>query len=323
MYGKSEIKLSGGINKENFIYQYNKLFINLTCPICLSIVFEPELCNKCKVILCKTCIKKYASHEESGVINCPNCRRQLETENMEKSDIEFLNQLELRCTFAKLGCYTIIKYKNYREHVENCDFSIYYCQASNCNYKNIKSKVIEHIKYCKFSMIACEYCGINVERGTHKLHIGICDKNEELCPRCLKNFSKLNLITHLTDICFNEELLSLESLNDKSLEQLKKEFKQKSIILNKKTKILEILKRKTFQRKLKRKIEKKIKNKKMTYSTIFQSNLSKYSNKSTDDELKKPIKKYEFRNKNDSNYCEIFSKIHNIDDLLKKKRVKK
>jgi len=326
MFSKLDIDLSGGIKKDYFLDPDEKFFSYLTCPICLFIVFEPQLCSKCKVIICKSCIKNYKSHGDVSVINCPICRNRLETEEMEESDLEILNKLDLRCIYSVIGCYSIIKYKNLRHHIENCEFALYSCNGINCNYRNIKRKIMNHVNICKCLIIECEYCGIGVERGLLENHLNMCVKNVEDCPRCKKTFQKSNLIPHLYDECYifdHEIFLENERKTQKSIEELKKVLQEKNEILKDKIEKIQLLRKENFQSKLKHLRINKRRSMKFMKKKNTDIDKSKHSCKSTDDESKfKPSKHYQLSSKFDSN-CEVFLKIINTNELLKKKRIKK
>lgn len=328
MFSKLDIDLSGGIKKDYFLEPDEKLFSNITCPICQFIVFEPKLCSKCKVIICKSCIKNYKSHEEVNIVNCPNCRNQLKTEEMEESDLEFLNKLDLRCIYSVIGCYSIIKYKNLRQHIENCEFALYSCGGVNCHFKNVKRKMINHVTSCKYLPIECELCRSKVERGLLETHLNmLCEKNVEDCPRCNKNFHKSNLIPHFYDDCYNHDFeicLDNETERGSSLEELKKMLTHKTKILQEKIEFIQLLRKQYFQSRLKFFRKNKIKKIKFIEKKNNDVDKSKHSCKSTDDESKfKSTKHYELSSTFNTNNCEVFIKIINSNELLKKKRIKK
>jgi hypothetical protein len=326
MFSKLDINLSGGIKKDFFVDPDEKFLNNLTCPICQFIVFEPQLCSKCKVIICKSCIKNYKSHGEAEVVNCPICRNRLETEEMEESDLEFLNKMDLRCIYSVIGCYSIVEYKNLRHHIENCDFALFSCNGKNCNYRNIKRKVINHVNTCKFLLIECQYCGRGVERGLRESHLNMCDKNVEDCPRCKKTFQKSNLIPHFYDECYkfdHEICLENERKAGNSIEELKNVLMEKTQILKEKIQLIQQLRKENFQSKLKHLRRNKSKSMKFMKKKNNDIDKSKHSCKSTDDESKfKPSKHYQLSSKFDSN-PEVFLNIISTNELLKKKRIKK
>ena len=120
-----------------------KIFKNsVICPICKSILVEPQLCLKCQNNFCKKCIDKWSENNNE----CPNkCSEPEYKGSMGKKDI--LSKLKFKCQ----KCEETYFYNEIKNHYENCtqkNFSRYMSKDDTSFYSEINEdnkKKLEHI----------------------------------------------------------------------------------------------------------------------------------------------------------------------------------
>ena len=103
------------------------------CPICLFILNNPLNCSKQKKShsFCKNCIEKYNQNKDN---KCPVCKILFQFE-INNDKIQELNKLSFQCSFKNEGCNKIIKYQEYLNHINNCEYNNKYeCQIKKFNY---------------------------------------------------------------------------------------------------------------------------------------------------------------------------------------------
>ena len=75
------------------------------CPICLDIVYKPEICLKCGNLFCKKCYQIFKL--KTNVNYCPICHSINDiSENISNPILNILNSFQLKCIFN--GCNEII-----------------------------------------------------------------------------------------------------------------------------------------------------------------------------------------------------------------------
>ena len=80
---------------------------------------------------CKECIDKFFSEK----INSPIYK--IKYEYIKNGKIEkSLNNLYFKCFYQKEGCGKIMKYLDYLNHINNCEFTKYICKVDKFNYFN-------------------------------------------------------------------------------------------------------------------------------------------------------------------------------------------
>ena len=149
-------------NKENLIGDND--LIDLICPICYNILKNPIECslNSNSHSFCKECIDK--SLEYSDV--CPICKNYFEyIPNYEVEKI--LEQLCFKCIYYKEGCTKILKYSEYFNHINECEYKniIYECKIEKYNYIKKKfdkcsfrgdiNEIEKHFKMCGLLKYKC------------------------------------------------------------------------------------------------------------------------------------------------------------------------
>ena len=121
---KSSKEKTIDILTEQFIDQ--NIIKDYVCVICLSIAEKPRIHKnqKCKSILCSTCLNQY--YNSMNLNEIPTCPLRCSASEFissplpkkgARSKISFLN-LQVKCEFE--GFMSIIKLKNYNRHVNRC-----------------------------------------------------------------------------------------------------------------------------------------------------------------------------------------------------------
>ena len=152
---------------------------DLICPICLFILNNPLNCSEQKNShsFCKNCIEKYIQYREN---KCPICKRIFE---FKKNDdkIHELNKLSFKCSFKNEGCNKIVKYSEYLNHINNCEYNNkYVCQIKNFNYEK---KIID-------------ICGTIIDKMNIKVHLKICALKKFNCIFCKKSILQKDIEDH-------------------------------------------------------------------------------------------------------------------------------
>ena len=177
-------------NQDNVIENNN---YDLICPICINIIKEPKSCssNHNSHSFCKMCIDLYLNKKDI----CPICKNKFEYKDNPEL-LNLLNNLSFKCLYYKEGCDKILKYSEYINHINDCNYNnnnlLYECQVEklnnseknfeHCKYKSSKKEIKEHLKLCAFYEFKCLCCQENI------LNINLKDHIEKEC--------KIGIITY-------------------------------------------------------------------------------------------------------------------------------
>ena len=85
---------------------------SVICPICKSILVEPQLCLKCQSTFCKKCIDEWSKNNEE----CPNKCSEPNYQNSVGRN-EILSKLKFKCK----KCGDEYYYHEIQKHYEKCD----------------------------------------------------------------------------------------------------------------------------------------------------------------------------------------------------------
>ncbi|XP_037051211.1 E3 ubiquitin-protein ligase NRDP1-like [Bradysia coprophila] len=100
-----------GFESAKFIGKIDEEFM---CTICTQVLENPVQ-SSCEHIFCHACINEWLAK----VKTCPVCRDTI-TKNVEPVARYFrnlLNKLELKCDFASLGCKSVLKLEDFKDHI--------------------------------------------------------------------------------------------------------------------------------------------------------------------------------------------------------------
>lgn len=179
-YSPDPIKVpTAGIPFENIINNFNNDNIDLQCPICYNLVWEPLACNHCGISFCQFCINKSLL---SGNF-CPYCKIKPFKKTPTKAFLrKFLNKIKIKC--INPFCKERIDYFNYLSHLEKCSFRLYHCNNEGCNFHDILENIKIHSKECKFRIINCKYCHEKIKEYTFETHVNNSCSQFINCPLC-------------------------------------------------------------------------------------------------------------------------------------------
>lgn len=92
----------------------------LTCGICLLILYRPLVTPCCQLAYCEGCIKAWIQTNAT----CPNDRKPLSAErlqNPQRAFVNMLGKLQIRCSFE--GCKEVLLLDNLHWHEDKCPFN--------------------------------------------------------------------------------------------------------------------------------------------------------------------------------------------------------
>ena len=164
-------------NQDNVILNSN---YDLNCPICFNIIKDPKSCSSKKNAhsFCKKCIDLYLYENDK----CPICKNKFEYKDNPQL-LKLLNQLTFKCVYKNEGCNKILKYSEYINHINQCNYNniLYECQVEKlnnsnkkfekCKYKGYKNEIKKHLKFCAFYNFKCLCCEKNILNINLKYHI--------------------------------------------------------------------------------------------------------------------------------------------------------
>jgi hypothetical protein len=165
----------------------------LTCQlICTQILIDPVKCSECSLHFCKRCIEKWHKSTPS----CPNCRNVFVGSKAEKSLLEDLSDIIIKCLYMVNGCAQELGYNEIVPHEEVCEYMPFSCKW-NCNAKLLKRNIEEHYLICEMRL--------------------------EKCLNCEKEVYEKELVMHKPIECLQDKLAGLNS----TIKQLNKAYEIK------------------------------------------------------------------------------------------------
>lgn len=176
---KENIDLSGSLLKDELLINNDKETLNnLSCPICVSVVWNPVHCSQCTHLICKKCIDNWLTKNKS----CPQCRAEFQPMKLVVFVKDQLSKIKSKCWFVNNGCTKEIGYFDLEKHILGCDYYPYRC--NQCKYVAPKINTIEHLNSCSYNTKACQYCKNNFPIRLLQSHEEMCDYKTKKCPRC-------------------------------------------------------------------------------------------------------------------------------------------
>ena len=219
-YSPNPINLpKGGIEKKNISDINESLLSDLTCPICLNIVWNPVECNECGNIFCEYCAKKISNSYRSY---CPICKKIFVT-RQSKGLKKILSKIRIKCPYR--FCKKNPQYFDYVKHLEDCDYRLYHCKNDGCEYQDVLINMKYHTNECKYRIIKCKFCSKNIKAYTFEKH----EKNEctqeIICPKCHETMTR----GYFWSNHYNENNENIECLKGQAsyYQNLLEEYQQK------------------------------------------------------------------------------------------------
>jgi hypothetical protein len=192
----------------------------VSCPICLQILYNPVSCELCQYPFCKSCIDSWISKSKT----CPNRCKYYKEVKINQFARNLLNKIKLRCPLD--GCKQELQYEDYTRHAaDQCDYITYACIGcgmqgrkniiklhtnmceqipENCFYcrKSFKRKFLEqHIKTCPEKTICCEHCNNKVRAIDFDRHLKECGYVKISCGFCGTNYLRSREHEHSSEVC--------------------------------------------------------------------------------------------------------------------------
>lgn len=248
------------INSDLIMEDFRDYLNDITCLICLKIVFEPVICGNCSTIFCKTCIEGWLNKNQ----NCP-MRCIYKESKLSNLSLNFLNKLKIYCTNKEKGCLITTHYDELNKHLENnCEYTI--CECNGCQKKLSRIEMKSHLTKCEKLEIECPECSIKVTKPMFQDHCqNFCTGRDVICKDCNKSFSfsiidshnlTCNLSEIVCDYCFKNFKKS-EKIENHSKDECVNNIRNYYIqIIN--FKDTEIKKLKKFLRKKRKKLKNQI-----------------------------------------------------------------
>lgn len=135
--GKATSQMAGAADKEDA--HRVEVLEQLECPVCTELILPPV--HQCSAghVLCADCKTKLPTPPK-----CPKCRdengfgRNLALEQLAAN-------ISLPCLYAEGGCCDTVKYAQFKEHKENCDFRPVACCSLGCDFRGSHDQLIAHL----------------------------------------------------------------------------------------------------------------------------------------------------------------------------------
>jgi len=180
-----------GLEKEFVTEEYLILCEELTCSICLNILYDPIACKGCDNMFCSNCILEWKKYSNQ----CPNLCI-YEPKSILFPVTNMLGKIKIKCLNYKKGCHSTFSYKDLRNHMESCEYSTYNC---DCGFAGKKKDFQEHNISCKKGLeFKCDICSEVIRDENHYIN---CKQRKEKCHFCHLNIKVDSFKEHLVKEC--------------------------------------------------------------------------------------------------------------------------
>ena len=181
------------ISQMLIIEEYQEIVKEIICPICTEIPLNPIKCSICGNIVCQECQKKW----KKCPFNCQNFKML----NLDRIFKNVINLFKTKCVFHDKGCQKILYFKDYLNHIKNCEFSEFYCKVDNCKFKGNINDCLNHLFSCGLKKIKCKYCQKKCFKFQLKEYEEYCGNLLIKCNLCNEEILNKNLKNHKENIC--------------------------------------------------------------------------------------------------------------------------
>ena len=249
----NELK-EGGVPLDIVIKENEQINLEeLTCPICLGLVWCPTDCSNCGNLFCLYCINKALQNDK----RCPMCKQSPFNTTQCKALAKLFKNIRIKC--PNESCKANPEYSDFITHQQKCPFRLYKCINNGCNYTNIinnEEQMKEHSTKCQHKLIKCNYCKIRMKRMYLTNHINNQCTQLIKCPSCHKIMTKTNYYynhhlqsgsiecLHYQIDYHKNQCQIINENNAKTQEKLKKEIYDKNNEIEKFKKVCQDLKEK-------------------------------------------------------------------------------
>ena len=177
----------------------------LICPICLSVLRDPNLTSCCGNHFCQPCISRIKNEKNP----CPLCQEHDYTVMLDKFFLRRVKGLIIKCPGNSLGCEWVGELRSIERHLDvSCGFvevTCDYCQSQDI----LRNSLADHKKVCPARPYRCEYCGFKDKwQLIISVHHSKCVQYPVECPnKCgVGKIQRQRLNKHLQKECALEEI---------------------------------------------------------------------------------------------------------------------
>lgn len=237
-----------------------------TCPICQCLVWDPVCCISCDKSFCRSCRFQYGEKKR-----CPFKCDTYNLREITRNEKDYLNKISIRCT--NNGCLKFIKYYDYKNHLEKCEFRKYHCKNEPCKEEGFINDMIIHSQNCPYRKIVCQKCKKYINYCENDLHQkSLCSENIVKCKFCHSSMKRgVYLKEHQSKNNSNPNCLKIQLDNMKAFYERKLNEKR-TIINNLNNKINTLEKKKNHYKKENEDLKKSVEEMK----SFFQNGYNKF-----------------------------------------------
>lgn len=206
-----------------------------TCSICQCLVWDPICCSSCDKPFCRSCRFQYGEKKK-----CPFKCDTYNLREITRNEKDYLNKISIKCT--NNGCLRYIKYYDYKNHLEKCEFRKYHCKNDPCKEEGYINDMASHSQNCPYRKIVCPKCKKLVKFCENDMHQKtLCPENIIKCKFCHSSMKRgVYLEEHHSKNNSNPNCLKIQIENIKAFYERKLSEKRTLINnLNNKVNILE------------------------------------------------------------------------------------
>ena len=188
-----------GIEKQFICEEFTGICEELTCTICMNLLYNPISCKNCDNMFCSTCIIEWNKQST----NCPNhCK--FEPKPILFTIKNLLDKIKLKCINKNSGCMVVVYYKDFKSHMDNCEYVLCNCICSYCCYKK---DFMNHYLNCKNilnimssnSKFYCNFCKSKILDEID--HVLVCPERKKECIICKVLIKNKDQISHFKEYC--------------------------------------------------------------------------------------------------------------------------
>ncbi|SOV77116.1 zinc finger protein, putative [Plasmodium sp. gorilla clade G3] len=129
-----------------------EIYENFICSVCLDLCDTPVI-TLCNHICCYKCMYYSLLHKR----NCPICKQIIKHNNLKKitgKQKKEYEEIRIKCHL----CNEKIKIKDYKRHINTCEYKRCKNYILGCEYYDKKSKIKLHEQSCEHRLISCSSC---------------------------------------------------------------------------------------------------------------------------------------------------------------------
>ncbi|EGG22260.1 hypothetical protein DFA_04378 [Cavenderia fasciculata] len=218
MADESDNRVLPNIELEDRLVSKNDMEM-VQCCICLGILQNSRQC-KSGHLFCLDCIKPIALGVNRGKRSCPQCRIEINLDQLNCSLLaeNMTKDLKIYCInhfhkenilVGELLCDEIIKIGDLESdiHQLSCKFNRYKCPNGGCDHTFLKPELEDHLEECKFRIVSCQYCQQEFKLSNMVFHEQFwCPEMNEQCQYgCRQTYIRKKKEDHLAE-CPNQKV---------------------------------------------------------------------------------------------------------------------